>query len=348
MKVLIADKFEQVGLDGLAALGCEVVFEPGLGAEDLSGAFAAHDPEVLIVRSTKVHAPAIEGAGLLKLIIRAGSGYDNIDGEAAAARGIGVCNCPGMNAVAVAELTMGLLLSCDRRIPDQTADLRAGKWNKKEYSKARGLKGRVLGVVGLGNIGYELVKRARAFDMTVHSWSRDFTPDRARTIGVEWWGSGRAELLTMASRCDAVSVHVALTPETKGLFDREFFTYLKPGAYFINTSRGGVVDEEALAEAVRTKGIRCGLDVWADQPTPTDTVFADALIKVPGVIGTHHCGASTDQAQAAVAEEAVRIVRVYKDTGHFENRVNTPHGEGGKGGAVPAALPVSTITETPC
>lgn len=324
MKILIADKFERAGIDGLIDLGCDVVSEPGLAADDLAGAVARHSPEVLIVRSTKVLAPAIEAARGLRLIVRAGSGYDNIDCAAASDNGIAVCNCPGMNAVAVAELTMGLLLACDRRIPDQTADLRAGVWNKKEYSKARGLKGRVLGVVGLGNIGYELVKRAEAFDMTIHAWTRDITPERARTIGVEWWGSGRSELLTMASRCDAISVHVALTPETQGLCDREFFSYLKPGAYFINTSRGGVVDEEAIAEAVKTRGIRCGLDVWSKQPTPTDNVFEDELIQVPGVYGTHHCGASTDQAQSAVAEEAVRIVRVFKDTGGFENRVNPP------------------------
>lgn len=324
MKVLIADKFERSGIDGLTDLGCDVVSEPGLGADDLPGAISTHDPRVLIVRSTKVLAPAIAAANSLKLIIRAGSGYDNIDCEAATERGIAVANCPGMNAVAVAELTMGLLLACDRRIPDQTADLRAGVWNKKEYAKAKGLKGRVLGVVGLGNIGYELVKRAKAFDMTVHAWTRDITPERARTIGVEWWGSGRAELLTMASRCDAITVHVALTDETKGLCDAEFFSYLKPGAYFINTSRGAVVVEEALAEAVRSRGIRAGLDVWGKQPTPTDTAFQDELIKVPGVYGTHHCGASTDQAQNAVADETVRIVRVYQDTGRVENQVNAP------------------------
>lgn len=324
MKVLIADKFERSGIDGLTELGCDVVSEPGLGADELAGAIVAHDPKVLIVRSTKVLAPAIEASRSLRLIIRAGSGVDNIDCASASGHGVAVANCPGMNAVAVAELTMGLLLSCDRRLYDQTADLKAGVWNKKEYGKARGLKGRVLGVVGLGNIGYELVKRAKAFDMIVHAWTRDITPERARTIGVEWWGSGRAELLTMASRCDAISVHVALTDETKGLCDAEFFSYLKPGAYFINTSRGAVVVSDALAEAVKTRGIRAGLDVWGKQPTPTDTVFEDGLIQVPGVYGTHHCGASTDQAQNAVAEETVRIVRVYMDTGRVENQVNSP------------------------
>ena len=324
MRGLIAHKAPRAGIDGLVGLGCDIVNEPSLGADGLAAVIAARDPRVLIVRSTKVLSAAIEAGQSLKLIIRAGSGFDNIDCAAAGERGIAVCNCPGMNAVAVAELTMGLLLACDRRIPDQTADLRAGVWNKKEYAKARGLKGRVLGVVGLGNIGYELVKRAAAFDMTIHAWTRDITPERARTIGVEWWGSGRAELLTMASRCDAISVHVALTDETRGLCNREFFSYLKPGAYFINTSRGGVVDEAAIAEAVKSRGIRCGLDVWSKQPTPTDTVFEDELIRVPGVYGTHHCGASTDQAQNAIAEEVVRIVRVFKDTGRFENQVNAP------------------------
>lgn len=332
MRVLIADKFEKQGIEGLGALGCDVVFEPST-AQELPGVIARHNPGVLIVRSTKVSPAAIDAGKSLELIIRAGSGYDNIDIEAATGRGVAVSNCPGMNAIAVAELAMGLLICCDRRIPDQTADLRAGKWNKKEYGKARGLKGTTLGVVGVGNIGYELVKRATAFGMTIHAWTRDITPERARMIGVEWWGSGRNELLTMVSRCDAVSVHVALTDETKGLCDKAFFDYMKPGAIFINTSRGAVVDSAALAEAVRSKGIRCGLDVWGNQPTPTDTEFKDDLIKLPGVYGTHHCGASTDQAQLAVAEEVVRIVRVYQDTGRFENRVN-------------AAAPAPTVRAT--
>lgn len=322
MKVLIADKFERQGIEGLEALGCAVVHEAGLSADEIAGAVRRIKPEVLIVRSTKVPAPAFEVDAGLRLVIRAGSGFDNIDSEAAAAHDVAVCNCPGMNAVAVAELTMGLLLCCDRRLPDQTAELRAGKWNKKEFAKSRGLKGSTLGIVGVGNIGTELAKRASAFGMLVHAWTRDITPERARTIGVEWWGSGRSELLTMVSRCDAVSVHVALTDETRGLCDKEFFDYMKPGAFLINTSRGDVVDETALADAVKAKGLRCGLDVWGKQPTPTDTAFSNELITLPGVYGTHHCGASTDQAQLAVAEEVVRIVRVFRDTGRFENRVN--------------------------
>lgn len=324
MKVLIADKFEQEGIDALRALGCEIASEPGLTADDLGAALASHHPDVLIVRSTKVRNDAIGAADSLKLIIRAGSGYDNIDCDTAAEQGIGVCNCPGMNAVAVAELAMGLLLCCDRRLPDQTNDLRAGTWDKKGYAKAKGLKGRVLGVVGLGSIGKELVQRARAFGMRIHVWSRSMTAERAKELGAEWWGSSRDDLLTLAGAADAVSVHVALTDETRGLCDVAFFAALKPGAYFINTARGAVVDEAALAEAVTERGIRCGLDVWQDQPAPTDTTFANDLAKLPGVYGTHHCGASTDQAQLAVAEEAVRIVSVFMETGRFENRVNGP------------------------
>jgi D-3-phosphoglycerate dehydrogenase len=324
MKVLVADKFEQEGIDALVALGCDVVSEPGLRAEDLAAAIDGADPEALIVRSTKVREDAIGASGSLKLIIRAGSGYDNIDCDAAASRGIGVCNCPGMNAVAVAELAMGLLLCCDRRLPDQTNDLRAGNWDKKGYAKARGLKGRVLGVVGLGAIGTELVQRARAFGMDIHVWSRSMNAARADEIGAAWWGNSRDDLLTLAAQADAVSVHVALTDETKGLCDAAFFRKLQHGAYFINTARGSVVDEAALAEAVRERGIRCGLDVWQDQPAPTDRAFENPLVNLPGVYGTHHCGASTDQAQQAVAEEAVRIVSVFMETGRFENRVNGP------------------------
>jgi D-3-phosphoglycerate dehydrogenase len=322
MRVLIADKFEKQGIEGLAAIGCDVVSEPGTGAEALPAALAKHDPQVLVVRSTKVSAAAINAGPSLRLIIRAGSGYDNIDAAAASARGVAVCNCPGMNAVAVAELTMGLLLCCDRRIPDQTVDLRAGVWNKKEYAKARGLKGATLGVVGVGNIGVELIRRAAAFGMTIHVWSRSMSAERARALGAQWWGSRPGDLLTLAASCDAVSVHVALADDTRGLCGREFFDALKPGAYFINTSRGAVVDQAALAAAIGAKGIRCGLDVWAKQPQPTDSEFRDELAKLPGVYGTHHCGASTDQAQLAVADEVVRIVRVYRETGRFENRVN--------------------------
>ena len=161
MKVLIADKFEKSGLDGLAVLGCEVDCQPDLKDATLVEALKKTEADVLVVRSTKVTEPMLD-AGRLSLIVRAGAGYDNIDVTAASARGIYVANCPGKNSLAVVELAFGLILALARRIPDNVADLRAGKWNKKEYSKARGLHGRTLGLLGFGNIGQEMARRAQA------------------------------------------------------------------------------------------------------------------------------------------------------------------------------------------
>src|SRR6185503_15962560 len=164
MKVLVADKFEKSGIEGLKAAGCEVVYEPDLKEDALAQAIAASGADVLVVRGTKVTAPMLD-AGRLSLIVRAGAGYNTIDVKGASARGIYVSNCPGKNAVAVAELAFGLILSLDRRIPDNVAALRSGQWNKKEYSKARGIAGQTLGLLGFGNIGQELARRAQAFGL---------------------------------------------------------------------------------------------------------------------------------------------------------------------------------------
>lgn len=326
MKVLIADKFESAGIDGLKAIGCEVRSEPGVGTEKLGAMLETAKPAVLIVRSTKVPASVLEHAGSVKVIVRAGSGVDNIEVGAASARGIKVCNCPGMNAVAVAELAMGLLISCDRRIPDQCIAARSGQWNKREFSKARGLKGMTLGVVGVGAIGQEVVKRAAAFDMHVLAWSRGITPQHAKALNCEFVGEDSPALMTLAKRSDAVSVHLPLENSTKKLFNKTFFDAMKPGAYFINTSRGGVVDEAALRDAILNKGLRVGMDVYENQPSETAGPFASETVQLTtkgaGVYTTHHCGASTDQAQMAVAMEAVRIVKVYAESGRVENCVN--------------------------
>jgi D-3-phosphoglycerate dehydrogenase len=322
LNVLIADKLEQSGIDGIRALGCRVTSDPGVASEGIGAAVAASGAEVLVVRSKKVPASAIRESKGLRLIIRAGAGTDTIDVDAASAAGIAVCNCPGMNSVAVAELAMGLLLACDRRIPEGTASLRAGLWNKKEFSKARGLKGTTLGVVGLGAIGRELIKRARAFDMKIVAFSRSLTPAMAKDLGVEYGGTDRKDLLAMLGRCDAVSVHVAGNDQTKKMCDAQFFGAMKPGAYFINTTRGSVVDEAALRQAIQEKGIRAGLDVFENEPTTPEGAWESQTVKLQGVVATHHVGASTDQAQEAVAAETVRIVKVFKETGRFENCVN--------------------------
>lgn len=323
MKVLIADKFEQSGVDGLGALGCDVRMDPSLGPETLLGALAESGVEVLIVRSTKVPAQVIDGADALKLIIRAGAGHENIDSDAAGARGVPVCNCPGMNGIAVAELAMALLLSCDRRVAEQTAQLRAGRWNKAEFAKARGLKGLRLGIVGLGSIGVAFAKRALAFEMDVVAWSRSLTTERAEAAGVRFGGTSREDLLRMVGDCDAVSMHVAAAPETEGMCDTAFFEAMRDGAYFVNTSRGKVVDEDALRAAMEGKGVRAGVDVYQNQPAEKTGEWSWRLASLPGVAGcTHHVGASTDQAQQAVAEETVRIVRVFLESGKAENCVN--------------------------
>jgi len=318
MRVLVADKFEESGLAGLAGLGCEVVYEPKLEGAALGARLAETRAEVLVVRSTKVSAAEIEGASGLALIVRAGAGVNTIDLAAASASAIAVSNCPGKNAIAVAELAWGLVLALDRRLVEQAVDLRSGVWNKAEYGKARGIAGRTLGVVGLGAIGLEVVARARAFGMNVVAWSRSLDEDRAATLGVSRADSVHA----LAAASDVVTVHCALTKETKGMLDAKFFEAMKPGAFFVNTSRGEIVDHPALEAAIRGKGLRAGLDVFAREPAGGTGTFEDPIVKLPGVIGTHHVGASTDQAQNAIAAETVRIVAAFAATGEVPNAVN--------------------------
>lgn len=318
MKVLIADKFEKVGIDGLKDLGCSVESRPDVKAEDLPALMREFDPNVLIVRSKKVTAETLRAGVGLSLVIRAGAGIDTIDVVAASGLGVFVTNCPGKNSIAVAELVMALLLECDRRVADQVAELRAGHWNKAEYSKSRGLAGRTLGVIGLGQIGREVATRASAFGMRVVAWSRNLTHEEAERLGVAYAQTP----IEVARVSDAVTLHVAATAETRHLVNDEFLAALRPGAYFINTSRGSVVDEAALIRAVREKGIRCGLDVYQNEPASGNGEFRSALAMEPGVYGSHHIGASTEQAQVAIAHEVIRIVQSFKELGEVPHCVN--------------------------
>ena len=318
MKVLVADKFEEVGMRELRAQAFDVEYAPGLAGDDLVAAVAASDPDVVVVRSTQVGAGVFSAGKRLKLVVRAGAGFDTIDIAAASREGVYVANCPGKNAVAVAELAWGLILACDRRIPDQSADLRAGTWNKKEYSAARGLYGRTLGVVGLGTIGMAVVERARGFGMPVVAWSRSLTDARAAELGVE----RAATPVELATKCDVVSIHVAGTGDTAKLVGRDFIAAMKPGAILVNTSRGSVVDEEALRAGIAEKGLRAGLDVFQGEPKAATAEFAPEVAKLRGVACTHHVGASTDQAQTAIAMEAVRIIGHFRATGVVLHCVN--------------------------
>jgi D-3-phosphoglycerate dehydrogenase len=317
MNVLVADKFPERGLAGLRSAGCEVEYAPDLKKEDLADALKSSAAEVLIVRGTEVPGEALR-AGRLAVVVRAGAGYNTIDVKTASELGIYVTNCPGKNSVAVAELAMGLLLSLDRQIPDGVSDLRGGVWNKAKYSKADGLFGRTLGIIGTGSIGQEVAARALAFGMKVVAWSRSLTDEKAGALGV----TRLVSPVEVAAAADGVSLHLALKPETRGLLGEDFFAAMKPGAFFINTARAELVDEPALLDAVRNKKVRAALDVFRGEPAGGTGPVNSALFKEPGVYGSHHIGASTEQAQDAIAEESVRITREYKATGRVPNCVN--------------------------
>ncbi len=321
MKVLIADKFEQSGIDGLNAAGCEVIHQPDLKDDTLTQALRETAADVLVVRSTAVTGAMLE-TGSLSLVVRAGAGYNTIDVATASTRGIYVSNCPGKNAIAVAELAFALVLALDRRVPDNVADLRAGSWNKKEYSKARGLYGRTLGLLGYGNIGHEMAKRAHAFGMPIVVWSRRFVTGKDLIVNEPIPMLLAKSPAEVAERSDVLSVHLALNADTKGLVNASVLDKLKPGSYFINTARSEIVDHAALEKAVRERSIRVGIDVFAAEPSGASGAFSDPIVELPNVYGTHHIGASTDQAQEAIAAETVRIIASYKDTGKVPNVVN--------------------------
>lgn len=317
MKVLVADKFEKSGIDGLKALGCEVISEPDLKDESLAARIKETGAPILIVRSTRVTKDMFEGSGL-KLIIRAGAGYNTIDVESASGNSIKVANCPGKNAAAVAELAFGLIIACDRRIPDNVAELRGGKWNKKGFSKASGLYGKTLGLVGFGNIGHAMTRIAKAFGMEVLIYSHWHVNDDPEKLGAK-----RADdLMQVAREADVVSIHTSLNPESKGSINKEFFGAMKPGAIFINTARAEVIDQAALEDAISTKGLRAGLDVFEGEPAGGEGEYSGSLRNNSSIYATHHIGASTDQAQEAVADETVRIVREFMQNGMVPNCVN--------------------------
>ncbi len=315
MKILLADKLSAKAVSELENLGAEVIVKPELTADDLPGVLT--DVEILIVRSTKVKADAIEAANALSLIIRAGSGVNTIDLECASSKGIYVANCPGKNTEAVAEIAIGLLIAADRRIANATADMRSGTWNKKEYGKANGLKGRTLGVIGVGNIGKAVIKRAIGMEMNVIAWSPSLTEEKAETLGITCCANAKQ----VAEQADAVSVHLAANAKTAHFIDKDFLNSMKDTAIFINTSRGELVDTKALKDAIKQKNLRVGLDVYENEPAASEKVFPDTALAAM-ITATPHIGASTNQAAEAVADDVVRIVRTFKDTGSPVNAVN--------------------------
>ncbi|MPY82049.1 MAG: hydroxyacid dehydrogenase [Actinophytocola sp.] len=310
MRILVADAFPDEAVAALRERGHQVDHLPGTTADDLPE--AVRDHEVLVVRSTRVTSDAIAASAGLRLVIRAGSGTNTIDCAAAAERGVYVCNVPGGNAVAVAELAFGLLLALDRDIPANVADLRAGLWDKKRYSRARGILGRRIGVVGLGDVGLAFAERAAAFGAHVYAVAKpgrsQQTLDRAHAARITYVGS----LETLAETCDVLSFHVPATAETRCLVGRDLLARVRPGTFILNTARGDILDEDALIEAMDTKGVRAGLDVFAAEPGQSTGTFDSRLARHPSVYGTHHIGASTEQAQQAIADEVVHMIETFE------------------------------------
>ncbi len=319
MKILFADKFPSKQLEQLLSKGHETSFQPDLQADDIPGAIAGY--EALVVRGTKVEKATLEAADQLKIVIRAGAGTNTIDKQSASEKGIPVCNVPGKNAIAVAELTMGLLLAIDRRIPDNIRELKEGQWNKKTFSNAKGLFGRSIGIVGVGSIGMAVAERAGAFGLQVNMIEKPGrSPEllqRMQSLDVQTVDS----LEQLVRNSDIVSVHVPAAAGTKNLVDEEFLGWMREGAVILNTSRGDVVDEQALLKALDSKGLRAGLDVYANEPGASSGEFNSELARHPSVYGTHHIGASTDQAQDAVADGVIEIINAFSK-GDIINQVN--------------------------
>lgn len=316
MRLLVADRFDVSVLEELHVLGVEIVHRPDLGKDGL--AQALEGVGILVVGDMEVSAAAIEAATHLNLIVRAGVGVDNIDVDAASARGVYVADCPGKVAASVAELAFAFMLSLDRRLCDATTDLRRGEWRRAAYEDAEGLFGKRLGVAGLGAVGREVALRARAFGMTVHAWSRSLTAARAARLDVGFAPS----LEQLAARSDILTLHLPLTPQTRGIVSRRVLEALPERAIFINTARAELVDGQALAEVCAKRGLRLGLDVFDGQPAGDKGTLSTALFEAGTVYGTPHIGASTAQSMRTVAEDAVRIIRSFLTEEDVPNVVN--------------------------
>ena len=319
MKVLIADKFEKVGIDGLKELGCTVISQPDVKADELPALMRQSDPNILIVRGKKVSADALKAGTALTLVIRAGAGIDTIDVDTASSLGIFVSNCPGKNSIAVAELVMGLLLSCDRRIPDQVSDLRQGRWKRGSTPRREDSTGEGWASWGWGRSGRKSRVRAAAFGMRVIAWSRSLTHADADRAG------GRL-------RADPARGGAALRRghDQRGRQRRDE----APGGRRVPCRHAARARISSIPRAARwSTRRRCagrsrrrasapGLDVFQNEPAGGAGEFANPIVQAPGVYGTHHVGASTDQAQVAIAHEVIRIVQAFRDTGDVPNVVN--------------------------
>ncbi len=318
MRVLIADKLTHGALHAIEVLGHEVEFAPALKPDSLVDALETAQPHVLVVRSTKVSAPALEASGSLGLVIRAGAGVNTIDLKTASKRGIFVANCPGKNAVAVAELTLGILIALDRRIAEASQLMHEGRWEKSTFSKAEGLFGRRLGLVGFGATAREMASRAISMGMQVQAWTPRLEASMARPYGVDVAES----LDALLSTSDAVSVHCPMNPSTRGLIGARELSLIPAGGIFIHTARGGIVDDAALAAHARSGHLRVGLDVFDGEPGSSSDTFDNEIRNVAAAVLTPHIGASTAQALESTGAEVTRIIQDFATLGVVHNVVN--------------------------
>ncbi len=311
-RVLIADKLETSGLDLLKQAGIELDNRPGLTDAALKEALRAAD--AMIVRSKpQVTADLLDNPGKLRAVVRAGVGVDNIDIAAATRKGIVVMNTPGGNTVSTAEHTISMMMALARHIPAADASTRAGKWERTRFLGTQ-LAGKTLGVIGLGRIGKEVARRALGLDMKVVGLDPFLAPDRAAQLGIE----SVPDLDRLLPRCDFLTIHVPGGGETKNLLGAEQLAKLKRGARVLNCARGGIINEEALADALRSGHVAgAALDVFASEPPGKNP-----LLELPNVVVTPHLGASTLEAQDAVAREAAQLLIDFLTRGVVQFAVN--------------------------
>jgi D-3-phosphoglycerate dehydrogenase / 2-oxoglutarate reductase len=314
MKVFVADDVSEAGLQPLQSGPFEVEKRTGLSVPELIAALDGC--EGLIVRSeTKVTAEILDAATSLRVIGRAGVGVDNIDVNAATQRGVVVMNAPDGNTITTAEHTIALLVSLARSIPQASSSLKAGRWERKKFIGVE-LRGKTLGVVGLGRIGRVVVSRARAMGMAIVAYDPFIAPEQARDLEIEL-----ATLDEVYSRADFLTVHTPLTAETRNLIDADVLAKMKPGARIINCARGGLVNEDALYEAIKSGHIGgAALDVFSQEPPPADL----KLLELNEVIVTPHLGASTTEAQEGVALTVAEQMRDFLLSGALRGAVNVP------------------------
>lgn len=308
MRVLVADALDPVAVRALQERGHSCDVRPGLTADDLPQQIG--EAEVLVVRSTKVTAATFAAADALRLVVRAGSGLNTIDQEAAQASAVAVANVPGANALAVAELTFALLLAWDRRIVDNVLASRAGTWDKKGLAQgARGLAEMTLGIVGLGAIGAVVAERAAAFGMNLRTVGRPGASQRTRRVVQRLHIAQDESMVKLAGQVDVLTLHAPAGSSTRGMVGADVIAALRDDALLVNTSRADLVDAPALLAALNDGRIWAALDVFPDEPGATQAdEWTSPLGQHPRVLASQHIGASTAQAQRAVALGVVDVI----------------------------------------